>query len=64
MAKEQLIRTVDYTNVMYADFAIVIAVFLTALFWAEQRWFLVGLGGVYLLATVGFHFGISNLLFA
>ena len=64
MAKEQLIKTVDHTNVMYADITIIIAVFIAALFWTEQRWFLVALGGVYLLATVGFHWGISNLLFA
>jgi hypothetical protein len=56
--KEQLIRTIDYTNVMYADFAIVVVVLITALFWAEQRWFLMGLGGVYLFATLGFHFDL------
>ena len=56
MIKEQLIRTVDYTNVMYADFAIVTVTLLTALFWQEQRWFLVGFGGIYLAATLGFHF--------
>tara|TARA_B100001105_G_scaffold255226_1_gene253616 strand:+ start:1445 stop:1633 length:189 start_codon:yes stop_codon:yes gene_type:complete len=56
--KEQLIRTIDYTNVMYADFAIVIAVLITALFWKEQRWFLVGMGSVYLFATMGFHFDL------
>jgi|ETN07SMinimDraft_1059922.scaffolds.fasta_scaffold130267_1 hypothetical protein len=58
MVKEQLIRTVDYTNVMYADFTIVIVAFLLSLFWKEQRWFLMGLGGVYLFATIGFHFTI------
>ncbi len=56
--KEQLIRTIDYTNVMYADFLIVVVVLITALFWAEQRWFLMGLGGVYLFATLGFHFDL------
>ena len=56
--KEQIIRTIDYTNVMYADFAIVVAVLITALLWAEQRWFLVGMGSVYLFATLGFHFDL------
>jgi hypothetical protein len=43
---------------MYADFTIVIVAFLLSLFWKEQRWFLMGLGGIYLFATIGFHFTI------
>ncbi|SVC38782.1 uncharacterized protein METZ01_LOCUS291636 [marine metagenome] len=41
---------------MYADFAIVTVTLLTALFWQEQRWYLLGFGGIYLAATLGFHF--------
>ena len=53
-----MVVTIDYTNVMYADFTIVALTFLAAIFWREQRGYLFGFGGLYLMATIGFHFGI------
>jgi len=55
MAKEQLVKTVDYTNVMYADITIIIAVLLISLFWKEQRLFILGAGFIYTLAALGYH---------
>jgi hypothetical protein len=46
----------DYTLTKYIDFAICTAVVIAAILWKEQRWYLVGFGGVYLLATLGFHY--------
>ena len=54
--KTELVKTVDYTNVLIADISIVIFFLLLTLFWREQRLGLFVGALIYGLFTVLWHF--------
>jgi len=56
--KEQLVRTIDYTNVLYADITIgVVTLLLGLILWKNKtyRWPLIVLGLLYLTFTLLWH---------